>query len=279
MGPVFSPSRRHSTGGGGVSTSGCGCITVPVIIILIFALIFGAIVIASLSSGSDSGSITKSTVRREPLPKGSVVETDYYTDNLGWIDNPTKLTPGMKNFYKQTGVQPHLYLTDTIVGSNDPGQVDVEAFAMGLYEQLFTDEAHLLLIFFEYNPGEYHTWYVTGTQAKSVIDLEAANILLDYVDRYYYYDLSDEEFFSKAFNDAGKRIMKVTTSPWIPVLIIIGIGGILLIVFLWWKKAKDQKNREAEQTERMLNTPLDTFGDSEAEDLANKYQDDPEPKE
>lgn len=279
-GPIFRPHRGPVYGGNGVSPGGCaGCLTVPVIIFLVFALVAVVILFSLSGLGSGAGgdnSITKSTVEREPLPRGSVVETGYFTDELDWIRNDSALTKGMKNFYMKTGVQPYLYITDTINGSHTPSEEEVEEFAFALYDELFTDEAHLLLIFFEHNTN-YSTWYVTGTQANSVIDSEAADILLDYIDRYYYYDnLSDEEFFSKAFSDAGDRIMTVTRSPWITVLIIAGIVVILLIGFIWWRKAKQQKNIEAEQTERMLNTPLDTFDDHEADDLSKKYTDPPE---
>lgn len=278
MRPVFRPYGRPVVGGG--RGTGCGCLTAPIIIILVFALIFGIIFIAALSSNTGDSGITRSTIKRQPLPKGSVVETGYYTDELGWIENQTKLTAGMKNFYKETGVQPYLYLTDNINGSQDPSEAEVEEFAFSLYDSLFRDEAHLLLIFFEPRPGEYSTWYVTGKQAKTVLDSEAMDILLDYIDRYYYYDdLTDEEFFSKSFNDAGKRIMTVYRSPWIPVLIILGLVLLILIGFIWWRRVKEQKNREAAETERILKTPLETFGDDAAEELAKKYQDDPDKKE
>ena len=242
--------------------------TVFVVLIALGVIsMFGSLI----GNGSDP-EVTKSTVQREPLPAGSVVETAYYTDELGWINNPTKLTAGMKNFYQKTGVQPYLYLTDTIAGSHMPTDDQVEPFAMDTYDGLFKDEAHLLLIFFEYN-GEYHTWYVTGTQAKTVLDQEAMDILLDYVDKYYYTDLEDEDMFSNAFNDAGERIMEVTRSPWIPVLIVIAVLAILIVLFVWWSNVKKQKNEEAKQVQDILNTPLETFGDTEAEDLAKKYED------
>lgn len=266
--PFFGGTNRTATGGGG----GCsGCLALPVIILLVVILVIGIIVVAATSG---DGNITKSTVRREPLPKGSVVETEYYTDELNWIGNSTKLEAGMKNFYKRTGVQPHLYITNNINGSKEPSQEEVQEFAFALYDDLFRDEAHLLLIFFEYQDYEYATWYVTGNQAKTVIDTEAADILLDYIDRYYYYDMTDEEFFSTAFDKAGKRIMTVTRSPWIPALITIGVLAILLIIFVWWKKAQDQKRKEAEETEKILNTPLETFGESKVDELAEKYKDD-----
>ena len=47
---------------------------------------------------------------------------------------------------------------------------------------------------------------------------------------------------------------------------------LFLLFFNWWKKAKAQKNLEDQKTAEILNTPLETFGDSEAEDLAKKYE-------
>ena len=257
-------------GGGGPG----GCLT-AIIIFVVLILFISALSYSGGSSGGSSSSpeITASTVEREPLPKGSVNETAYYTDMLGWIGNRTKLESGLKHFYDKTGVQPYLYITDNINGNHSPSQSEMESFANGLYDELFTDEAHLLVVFFEYDE-RYMDWYVTGTQAKQVIDTEAADILLDYIDRYYYESgYTDEEFFSKSFSDAADRIMTVTRSPWITVFIIIGVVVLILILFIWWNKSKKQKNLEAKQTEDILNTPLNKFGSTEAEDLAKKYED------
>lgn len=283
MGPVmmggFRPPRRTGWGmsprGGGGMGCGFGSVGCLVLIILfIVVLVFASVFVTSTPGSSrDITEVTKSTIEREPLPPGSVTETGYYTDELDWIKNPTKLTAGMKNFYQATGVQPYLYITDTIEGSHNPSEEQVERFAMDTYDDLFSDEAHLLLIFFEYD-GRYHTWYLNGIQAKTVLDQEAMDILLDYVDKYYYYDITEDEMFSKAFDDAGTRIMEVTTSPWIPVLIVAGILGIFIVTFIWWQFAKKQKNKEAQQTQEILNTPLEAFGSGEAEDLAKKYEED-----
>ena len=284
FGPVFGPripmgggfgggyGPRRSSGGGG-----CGCITLIVVLIVIaviFIVIFS--IWGSMNSSSGGSNITISSVERVPLPPGSVNETEYYTDGLDWISNETKLIKGLKYFYKETGVQPYLYLTDTINGSHFPTDAELEAFAGSLYDELFTDEAHLLLVLLEYE-DMYKGWYIVGTQAKSVIDTEAGNILADYIDRYYYESsLSYEEFLSKAFSDAADRIMTVTRSPWITVFIVMGVVVLVIVLFTWWKKHKEQKNLEAKRREEMLKTPLDRFGDTEAEDLTKKYQDDNE---
>jgi uncharacterized membrane protein len=266
--------RRSYAGG---RSSGCGCFTAVVLLILVGILLAIVFAVRSCSVSSNSGEdveITKSTVAREALPRGSVDETGYYTDQLGWIDNQTQLLPGLKRFYQKTGVQPYLFITDTINGSHSPTAGELDEAARSLYDELFTDEAHLLLVFFEYD-SNYMDRYVCGTQAKTVIDNEAANILLDYVDRYYYdSSLSEGAFFSKAFSDAADRIMEVTRSPWIAVFVVLGAVSLMVMAFAWWRRAVSQKNLEAKQTEEMLKTPLEKFGDTEAEELAKKYEED-----
>lgn len=264
----YRPPRR--SGGGG-----CGCVSLIVLLIVIALVIMVIFSVSGLFNNSPgAGNITVSSVKRVALPAGSVNETKYFTDELGWIKNETKLVSGLKKFYKETGVQPYLYLTDTVNGTHFPTESDMELFANNLYDQLFTDEAHLLLVFHEYD-NRYMDWYIAGTQAKSVIDLEAGNILLDYIDKYYYEDnLTDEEFFSKSFQDTADRIMKVTRSPWVTVYTLLGLIVLVIIIFIWWKKSKEQKNLEAKRRDDILNTPLDKFGSTEAEDLLKKYQDD-----
>lgn len=285
-GPIFIPgsSRRYRRGpgygggGGGNSGCGCGCGTIVFFLLILFVLffLFGSFQSSSPGTpGSFGGSndITKSTIERKPLNKGSVNETAYFTDEAGWIGNQTALTKGLKHFYDKTGVQPYVYITDDIKGSSQLSDDELADYANQLYDQLFTDEAHLLLVFYEPVPNQYQDYYVTGTQAKSVIDSEAGDILLDYIDRYYYEDLTDEEFFSKAFHDAADRIMKVTRSPWITVFIVLGIVLLIGLLFFWWQRSKQQKNLEAKQTEEILKTPIEKYGNTEAEELAKKYED------
>ena len=215
--------------------------------------------------------VTASTIERQPLPAGSVKETGYYTDELGWIVYSSELTNGMKTFYRETGVQPYLYLTDSVDGSHNPTLQALSDYSASLYDELFEDEAHFLVVFYEYN-GIYQVGYTIGAQAKSVLDDEAMKIFQDYLDRYYYADISEEEFFSRTFSETGERIMSVTKSPWPVVLIVFGVLLVVIILFFWWKRHKQQEALEAKRTQEMLNTPLDTFGDTEAERLAKKYE-------
>lgn len=270
--PIYTTPRVYRTGNSTTYSPFSGIATIIVVAVIILMTV---LLVNVADGGSSSNSITVSTVARQPLPSGSVNETAYYTDTLNWIDSSSTLEAGMRAFYQKTGVQPYLYITDTINGKHQPTESDFDIFANQLYDQLFTDEAHLLLLFHEYN-GVYSTWYMAGTQAKSVIDKEASNILLDYVDRYYYTNMSEAEMFGTAFSDTAERIMKVTRPSWYLPTIIIGSGivlaVILVIAFKWWKKHKEQQNLEAKQTQELLDTPLDSFGDEELlREMRDKY--------
>lgn len=130
---------------------------------------------------------------------------EYFTDQLGWIGRPSILNDGMSTFYQKTGVMPYLYLTDNIDGNYDPSDEQMDAFTGALYDQLFTDENHFLLVFQEY--GDYYrTWYVSGSDAARTVDEIAAEGILDLVDKYYEYSMDDETYFATVFLEAAKRI-------------------------------------------------------------------------
>lgn len=100
-------------------------------------------------------------------------------------------------------------MTEEINGETNPDIEQVQAFTDDLYDELFTDEAHLLLVFFESdNYSEqvsYHT--AVGTDAQAVFDTEAQTILFDFLDHYYYSDLTDEEYFSRVFKETAEEMM------------------------------------------------------------------------
>lgn len=254
-------NRGGSNGGSGFN----GCLIAAVVIIAIVVLFF-------LFSGNScsSGDVATSTVAREALPASAVTETGYYTDKDGdWISNSSQLESGMRSFYQETGVQPYLYILPN--GSSTSTQ-DLTARAEKLYDQLFTDEGHFLLVFCDDNNESYNCGYQMGTQVKTVMDDEAIQILADYLDRYYYSDLSDEEFFSKTFADTATRIMTVTPSPVVPIAVCLTVIIVVAIIFVIFKKRAAAKKAEQERTERILNTPLEEFDDLEVENLADKYE-------
>ena len=277
-GPIFiHTSRRYYGGGGGGPEpgpgkgGGSGCGT-TVVIVLIIALLFAGIVFFT-SGGASGGSIARSTVEREKLPASAVQQTAYYTDADGsWIRSPSTLERGLKAFYEETGVQPYVYILPN--GETTSVSALTER-AEQLYPALFSDEGHFLLVFCDDGRGSFHCGYTVGSQAKTVMDDEAIGILADYLDRYYAdMSISEEEIFSNAFEDTGKRIMTVTRSPVVPVAVCIAVVIVAVLVFITLKKRREQREREQQRAEEILKTPLEKFGDQEVEDLAKKYEKD-----
>lgn len=273
--PPPPPHHHHYYGGGYGPRYGyaprrsSGCLFQLVVLIAIcITLVF---IYSSMSGGA--GGITKSTVERTPLDASYCTQVDYVHDELDWIRNESTVEKGMYNFYKKTGVQPILVITDTVNGTNSPNDNDMETYANELYDQYSPDEAHLLVLFYEYNSdSQYRIWCITGKQAKTVIDEEALNILMDYLDSYYYSDRDEDTMFGDAFSDAADRIMTVSKSPIPTIAICLTVLILAFIAFAWWKKAKAQKNLEAEQTERIIKTDLGDMKDSALNDLENKYK-------
>ena len=255
--------RKQDTGRGTVIATIC----IVLVMLVLFSVIMGAV--------SGGGDIQRSSYQREKLPASAVTETAYYTDEGGWFSNRSELESGMKAFYRETGVQPYLYL---LPNGATTSTTELTAYAEELYPQLFTDEGHFLLVFCDDDRGSYNCGYVVGSQAKTVMDDEAVAILADYLDRYYNdYSISEEEIFSNAFEDTGERIMTVTKSPLPTVAVCIAVVVVAALVFVTLKKHREQREREQKRAEEILKTPLEKFGDKEVEDLAKKYENQEKP--
>lgn len=261
----YQPTPPNNNGGG--SGNGCGSLLIIGLVILLVLFLFGQI------AGGGSGSVESSSRDREPLPAGSVQETAYITDQANWINNASQAEEGLRYFYDQTGVQPHLLITDSIDGQTTADTNVVKGFANDFYEENFDDEAHLLLVFYEPQPNQYMTYYLPGRQAESVIDDEAGQILLDYLDQNYTdSSLSDEEYFSKSFRQAADRMMTVTRSPWPWIIGLIVLAGIIYLIYQWWQKKQAAEKERQRQTEEILSRPIESFGQNDLEDLENKYR-------
>ncbi len=246
-----------SAGGKGI----LGCLPALLLIFVVLLLLFGIGAYFLLGPGGtedEETDITRSTIEREPLPLELTVPTDYYSDELGWITDEETLLVGMESFFNATGVQPFLYLADGINGNYTPTESEAYLFSEALYGSLFSDQAHLLLIFMEDN-GKHSCWYLVGAQAQSVIDDEAMQILLDYIERYYAYsELSDEEFFSRAFAEAGERIMHYEKPASFPTLLfVLLIIALLILIFVLLWRSTNRRQREKARMRKILETPVE----------------------
>lgn len=276
-GPIIIDNSRRYYGGGGNgggnengqnNSGGSGCGTTLVILVLVVLLFCG---IGFFFSDGSGGSITASTVAREALPASAVTETGYYTDADGdWIHNESELVSGLKQFYRETGVQPYVYILPNGESTSVP---DLKSRAEALYPQLFTDEAHFLLVFCDDGRGGYNCGYTVGSQAKTVMDNEAVSILADYLDRYYNdSSVSEEEIFSNAFAKTAKRIMTTTKSPVVPIAVSFAAIVVIALIIFAVQKRREAKERQRQADEKMWSTPLESFGTDEAAERAKKYE-------
>jgi hypothetical protein len=254
---------RYGSGGRGPGSSRAVIIAIIIIIIVVaaFALI-----------SSTEGSVPMSTYQREPLAKGVALETEYLKDDANWISNVSGVERSLRYFYDKTGVMPYLWITESIDGkrfiSNDEAEVALNA----LYDEKISDEGHIVILFLETSDSDYDIRYITGAAAKTVLDQEACDILINYFDRYYYSDYDDNEYFSKVFKDAADRIMTKTT-PITLILICVAAGLIALIcifafILAMVRRANERKKLNAE----ILNTPVDELNiEDDADKAAKKY--------
>jgi len=298
MGPRWGWGRRRNTviinnGGGHRGGGGCGCGSL--LVAMLFIAIFAFIIVGGLWGwqrpvGNVTSPVTRSTIEREALPAGSASTTGpMFTDHLGWIRNQTEMNRGLQNFHNATGVRPHVYLigVDNLEGAagvpfsglHSLVSRAMPTFAQETYNRLFEDEAHLLLVFFYHETATDYGWYpylLAGSQARSVMDQEAMDILQDYLGRFFYQqNLTHDQFFSRSFDRAATRIMAGPSNILRTFIIAVAAVAVLLILFTWWRRKQEQKNLEAEQTERILGQSLDTFGtDDDASRLAQNYEDD-----
>ncbi|MBQ9720852.1 MAG: TPM domain-containing protein [Oscillospiraceae bacterium] len=251
-------------------SSGIGCITAIIILFVIFAVF--------AFMGSTSSSIPKSTVSRTKLDAKYVTRTAFYEDSTGWITSSSKLEKGLKAFYQETGVQPYLYVTEDVNGDTNPSSSEMDAFCAQLYDKLFDDEGHILVVSYDY----IGYWYYVGHSAETVFDSEAQEIFETYIDHYaddlVYDQIGLDEFYSSVFADTGNRIMQVTPNYTMYLIIAVVILVILYLLFRWWQKVKEQKNKEAAHAEAILNADInDLANDPTLSDLEGKYDNAPSP--
>ncbi len=208
MGRGFSGGMSSSSGGGfggHIFRHGRNSGGVPFIIRLV--ILFVVILFSKVENHFDFDDI-KTNKYREPLTVSTSTEFGYFEDDLGWITSPEKLEIGMKEFYKDTGVQPYLYIVDNVNVSTSPKNFQVKKFMNKKYDELFTDESHLLLLFL-YNGKDYGAWILTGSDANTVIDADAQNIMHKYIDKYFNSYEDKNEMFSQIFYMSSKTIMGV----------------------------------------------------------------------
>ncbi len=163
--PPRRPWRRHPgpgmpppPPGGGFRRRrrGGGCLSVLLAVCVLIIIVVCAAQIPRRITTDHHRETSASQVHVTPLPSSAIHETAYYTDELGWIGDASALEKSLKKFYSVTGVQPHIYLSRTVLDQSE---------ADSLYSRLFTDEGHFLLVITD----DWNTVYILGDDAAGVL--------------------------------------------------------------------------------------------------------------
>lgn len=256
-GPTYVGRRFY--GGGGFSG-----LTGIIILIIVLVAMFGGL--------STKGSIPASTQNREKVQTGVAFNNNCIVDEIGWIDNLSKTEKRLQNFYNKTGIQP--YVVFHKYDESLKTESDKEAYANKYYEENIDNEGTFLFMYFAEQATDDdvgYMCYVNGKQVTSVMDSEAVDIFWAYIDEYWATDMSTDDMIVKTFDSTAKRIMDKSTTgadvaKYAVVLVIVCAGGFVVIRMLRMKFKRDKE--KAEETERILKTPLDKSED----DLLNKYK-------
>lgn len=232
-------------------------------------IVFAVVIFSFFMIASDDSDVT-STINREKIENPIPYDNNCIKDELGYVENTSKLSKNLKNFYNKTGIQPYIYLKSYDETLTSDSQKD--NYAQNWYEQNIDNEDTFLFVYYEdQDPNEIgYVAYVNGKQVTSVMDSEAVNIFWNYIDRYWTDDsLSTVEVFTKTFNSTANTIMEKSTTSndiikiiCIIVGIIIVIGGIIYILRMKFKRDKEK----AKETVEILKTPLD-----KSDELRDKY--------
>lgn len=232
-------------------------------------IVFAVVIFSFFMIASDDSDVT-STINREKIENPIPYDNNCIKDELGYVENTSKLSKNLKNFYNKTGIQPYIYLKSYDETLTSDSQKD--NYAQNWYEQNIDNEDTFLFVYYEdQDPNEIgYMAYVNGKQVTSVMDSEAVNIFWNYIDRYWTDNsLSTVEVFTKTFNSTANTIMEKSTTSndiikiiCIIVGIVIVIGGIIYILRMKFKRDKEK----AKETVEILKTPLD-----KSDELRDKY--------
>lgn len=253
------------------SSTGSNPIKLLFVIILIVAVM--SIVINSVTGGNAEPT---SSYAREKIQGNIAFDSACVTDEIGWFDMPDNAGVRLKNFWVKTGVQPRVLFRayDSTLTTDDMKQEWAEQY----YENNIEDENTFLFVYFAEEDTDNdvgYMSYVNGYSVNGMMDAEAINIFWNYIDKYWYTDMSTDDVIVKAFNETADRITtKSTTTMDLMFALIIG-GVVLIVLILIWviivRKQKAQAEKDA-ATERILKVDIgDLAKSSTEENLVSKY--------
>lgn len=273
--PPPRPPRRHYGYHGGYGTvrtggSGGGCFSSIVSVLVVFFLI--AVMYATFTNNFGGVQETSSTIERHKLETNNGYMNSCIEDEIGWFDSVSRTETRLKDFWEETGVQPYIILKDY-----DPSLIsdaDKDRWCEEFYDTYFDREDIFLYVYFAEEDVDNEVGYmayINGKQVGSVMDSEAVEIFFNYIDKYWFTNMSTDDLFVKTFNDTAKTIMRVSTTGkdvalWVFIAVAVIAAGFVIINVMKQKNARAKQ--KAEEDAKILNTPIHDMAEDE---LTNKY--------
>ncbi|MCD8396816.1 MAG: hypothetical protein LUD12_06510 [Lachnospiraceae bacterium] len=159
------------------------------------------------NTGNSASSVTSSS-SRDKIDTDLVFDSNCILDELGWFDDTDAAGESLEDFFDATGVQPYIYFRayDESLTTDS----EKEEYALQWYEDNIDNEGTFLFIYFAEEDTDNdvgYMYYVCGYDIESVMDEEACEIFWDYVDEYWYTDLSTDDMITEIFNSLADAIM------------------------------------------------------------------------
>lgn len=249
-------------------------------VVLTFFVIVACIILITMQSGGfgSSSSIPASTIQREKIETKNAYINDCVQDEIGWINNESKLSKELKAFYQETGCQPYIILRK--YDSNMDTDEKRKEWSQNYYDTHFADNQNVLLYtyFCDVNDnGKGNDTLWMGTEASTVFDSEATEIFWAELDHYWnsWNSNDNDGMFREVFNNTATRIMASSNKAADAkktMFIAIGIIGAGVIVIILIKQRNKRKKEEVQETIDILNSPIEPLGSSKDDDLLNKYK-------
>ena len=137
--------------------------------------------------------------------------TDYFTDTAGWIGEPyDNLTNALKYFEEKTGIIPHIFFTETANEKNRPSDATIANAALLKYMELFDDENHLLLYFFDNDAvTKYHGEFIAGDNVAWMMTDDVIDAFFDYLNANYNdKTMSTVDLFANSFINMTDKVIE-----------------------------------------------------------------------
>lgn len=218
--------------------------------------------------GFIASSASKDKEEFEKINLSGTVHVGYATDEINGASGIRRTEDACEEFYDTIGVPIYFYTEEYYDGS------DEVAYAEELYDTLFRDENHLLMVYCD----NLDIWsYCSGSNVPTTV--VNAEDLLNHMEKYWRdYSLSYDEVLAKSVL-AYQKSMTGSGSDGAGFfsMVLFIAGGVVLVyaVYYFISKGKEAERYEEEakniQAQIILSKPLETFGNQEVDDLKSKY--------